>query len=48
MDGAAKTAGRREIFKFTTSTHAADSEMMPKKTSLRSAQAVTEPDMSIA
>ena len=48
MDGAARTAGRREIFKFTTSTHAAGSEMMPKKTSSRSAQAVTEPDMSIA
>jgi hypothetical protein len=47
MGGAAKIAVRREIFKSTTSVHAAEWEMMPKRTSLRSARAVTERDILI-
>jgi hypothetical protein len=47
MGGAAKTAARREICKFTTSAHAASSEMMPKRISLRFAQTVTEQTFSL-
>ena len=48
MDGAAKTAAQHKIFSSTTSAHAASSEMMPKRISLRSVRAVIEPDTYIA
>jgi hypothetical protein len=48
MGGAARIAAQREIFRSTTSDHAADWETTPKRISLRYAQGVTESDIFIA
>ena len=47
MGGAARIAGSRRIFRFTTFARAADWEAMLKKISSRYAQVVTEPDTFI-
>jgi len=47
MDGAAKIAARRKIFRFTTSARAAGWEMMRKRISSPCARIVTERDMVI-
>jgi len=44
MDGAARIAAQRAIFKSTTSTHEAGWEMTPKRISSRFARLATEPD----
>ena len=46
MGGAAKTAARHKIFRYTTCARAAGREAMLRKISSRCARCVMEPDMS--